>query len=345
MEELFFAGPHFHFGDSFVTGELPPKGTIISQDTGRGRKLGSLEYQIEGNEICVTRSSLAQSGFVDFRPTNLIVLPRSINGLPVRKYKGKVDSGNIFIEGGQLTELELTVLSGGQTKPEYSENEQIFEYRNACICSVSGFVKTVLKTTVHCNGHLLFAVPGEEVRIDAPYATPVMNDDAAKYKNTIAFYFSGEVLPYLRYYPFEGCADEDTSFFSGRETLKNVAGILRGKQSWSFCGCKELKGIHYGNGMKKILPGCFKGCSSLTDLFVPNSVCEIGRSAFEGCSSLKSVHLPPILYAIDDRAFFGCTDLIKVFVPDTVKRIGVENVRFSDVKDSVQLLFLQALKE
>ena len=335
-EQLFFRDSHF--GDVLIEGQLPEKGVIYSKKC----NFGSIHYRIEENAICVTHSTLCQSGFIDFPVDKIITIPKSINGIPVKKYRGEVTPGYLFFEGGDLSEIELFIDTFCYEKYgcEYDEDKKVYRYHNAVICRVDGSAKNVVTTIVHCERHLIFNVPGKTVIIDSPYATPVVDDRRFE---TNRFIFSGEVVPYLDYDAWYDWVKEYTDFFAERKNLIQVNGILRGKKSWSFRNCGNISEIHFGNGMKEIEPRCFAGCFSLKDFYVPDSVNSIGESTFEGCSQLESVHIPKSLDELPERLFFGCHRLSKCFIPDGVRRIGKET--FRDCKAIVKIWLPDRLME
>lgn len=78
-----------------------------------------------------------------------------------------------------------------------------------------------------------------------------------------------------------------------------------------FEGCKQLKEIHFQEGIKISFIGwrTFGDCSNLKTIVIPHGVGIVGHNAFENCSSLRVVYIPPSVWRIKRDAFCGCNKL------------------------------------
>ncbi len=116
-----------------------------------------------------------------------------------------------------------------------------------------------------------------------------------------------------------------------------------------FNGCKSLKTVTIGNGVKTIPDYCFVGCLSLSAITIPESVTTIGHGAFSGCSKLEAVNFNAIncqtefryglafkdclalrtvdfgenVEVIPDSIFYDCDSLKSISIGNSVKKIGL----------------------
>ena len=90
----------------------------------------------------------------------------------------------------------------------------------------------------------------------------------------------------------------------------------------AFQYCKQLKGVVFNVGLKKIGQCAFQGCSSLLSITLPSTVTEIGSYAFNNCFDLSEVVLNNGLQKIGGETFNSCTSLSSITFPSTVIEIG-----------------------
>lgn len=172
---------------------------------------------------------------------------------------------------------------------------------------------------------------------------------------------------------FEGCAslktvtidsqkivDSFSKIFNGLQIEEVIIGDNVGKIGVVFKGCKSLKKVTIGKGIKTIDEMAFMGCENLETVLISESVENIDEMAFMGCISLKNVKIinneekqnnsnykekqsnhnnvvgkmafatctklkeidiPKTVKTIDKYAFMGCLDLPEVYIPDKTQKI------------------------
>ena len=100
----------------------------------------------------------------------------------------------------------------------------------------------------------------------------------------------------------------------------------------AFAGCKDLKGVQFPNGLKRIDVMAFQD-SGIEEVALPPSVIKVSPSSFRGCTRLRSVCLNEGLEELgmgegigSGRAYngevFTRSALEKVQIPSTLKKIG-----------------------
>jgi hypothetical protein len=104
----------------------------------------------------------------------------------------------------------------------------------------------------------------------------------------------------------------------------------------AFNGCTNLVGVTIGNSVISIEGATFSQCTSLTNIALGNNVVSIGDSAFYGCSSLASVTFPGSLTSFGQQAFALCYSLASVYFQGDAPSIGP--LAFSSVPATVYYL-------
>lgn len=130
----------------------------------------------------------------------------------------------------------------------------------------------------------------------------------------------------------------------------------------AFQGCRYMKEIDLGNGVKEIGNAAFCDCSSLEHITLPDSLKKIGNKAFAGCVSMKEFHIPAsvqmlggglfagsgiekvtidgsrfkvegnAIYSLDGKTIYSLIAPVKEFtIPDKVEHIG--NLAFAGCDD------------
>ena len=120
--------------------------------------------------------------------------------------------------------------------------------------------------------------------------------------------------------------------------------------SCAFDWCRNIKQIHFSDGLQEIETSAFASCpvdkldlpktltkigaytfsgfKQLVELDLPDSIVSIGTRAFYDCSSLRSVKLPASLRVISESLFSQCKALEQVQMPEDLERI--EAYAFAD---------------
>ena len=107
---------------------------------------------------------------------------------------------------------------------------------------------------------------------------------------------------------------------SGIEEVWIPASSNNWNESGAFQESRNLRTIHFADGITKIGDSMFRGCDALQTITIPDGVSDIGNGAFAECSGLSEIHLPTALEFIGPRMFAGCP-LRKLQIP-----AGVENI-------------------
>ena len=71
----------------------------------------------------------------------------------------------------------------------------------------------------------------------------------------------------------------------------------------AFAGCKKLRSLTLGSGLRRIGAGAFRHCEMLTRLEIPEGVEELEDYTFFGCKSLDMVIIPASVTKISSKIF------------------------------------------
>ena len=108
---------------------------------------------------------------------------------------------------------------------------------------------------------------------------------------------------------------------SGIEEVWIPASSNSWNESGAFQESRNLRTIHFADGITKIGDSMFRGCDALQTITIPDGVSDIGNGAFAECSGLSEIHLPAALEFIGPRMFAGCP-LRKLNIPAGVEEIA-----------------------
>jgi hypothetical protein len=89
----------------------------------------------------------------------------------------------------------------------------------------------------------------------------------------------------------------------------------------AFAFCPALTSVTIPQTVTSIGNGAFQGCPKLTNLAIPCNVTNIGAGAFQGCPKLTSVVIPQGVTSIGHEAFNHCSSLTSVVIPQGVTSI------------------------
>ena len=88
----------------------------------------------------------------------------------------------------------------------------------------------------------------------------------------------------------------------------------------AFRGCVSLSSLRLPKTLSRISYGVFIGCDALEKISLPKGI-ELGGAVFCGCDSLREVALPKGFRIIPESAFSGCISLESIKIPDSVEAI------------------------
>jgi hypothetical protein len=81
----------------------------------------------------------------------------------------------------------------------------------------------------------------------------------------------------------------------------------------AFQGCAGLTSVTIPNSVTSIHYASFRSCSGLTNVMIGTNVTSISADAFEGCTSLTTVTIPSSVTYIPDEAFISCFNLTGIY--------------------------------
>ncbi|MDE7379734.1 MAG: leucine-rich repeat domain-containing protein [Clostridia bacterium] len=170
---------------------------------------------------------------------------------------------------------------------------------------------------------------------------PATAIDLIKPLSTKKLTITGEIIPFYSF--------RDMNSLEEVVIGDNVSVIENGV----FSGCKNLKKVDLGNGVKEIGSFAFPAPEKYSleytifdnAYYLGNSQnpyyflaerkdkniesCDIhpetriiGSSAFNNCEKLKDVTIPKKVITIEYRAFYGCTSIEKLILPQSLKILG-----------------------
>ena len=88
-----------------------------------------------------------------------------------------------------------------------------------------------------------------------------------------------------------------------------------------FRGCRSLKRIDLGNGLRSVGADAFCDCVSLETVRLPPTVGSIGKRSFFSCTGLKEVVLSPKCRVLDEYSFYRCVNLRRIDLPEQLEEI------------------------
>ena len=86
----------------------------------------------------------------------------------------------------------------------------------------------------------------------------------------------------------------------------------------------SLRHVKVGEGCEKIPDKAFASCEYITSISLPDTLRTVGIRAFYGCRSLGNIVIPDGVKTIDDDAFFGCDNLKTVEFGSSLESIGMQ---------------------
>ena len=281
-----------------------------------------------------------------------VVIPSTINGLPVTEIEGSAFAND--------TALMNMTLSEGVKKIG------TFAFYN------SGINQVKLPSTIESIGMYAFAMSEELESFTWPASSEVM--DRGVFCGDIAL--SSLILP-------EGLTEISNNALENCSSLSEVIipDTVESVGEEAFLGMDRLTTLFLGTGLRSLAVTALDGCTALTAIYaadgnthyqsadgilyytdmsgivrypaglknesytvnpsaiiveahafkeaddlrevnLPTGLLQIGEDAFKDCAALFSIDLPDSVTGIGDEAFEGCTALTLLDVPDMVNSIG-----------------------
>ena len=91
--------------------------------------------------------------------------------------------------------------------------------------------------------------------------------------------------------------------------------------SRAFDWCRNIKQIHFSDGLQEIETSAFDSCP-VDKLDLPKTLTKIGAYTFSGFKQLLELDLPDSIVSIGTRAFYGCSSLRSVKLPARLRVIS-----------------------
>ncbi len=90
----------------------------------------------------------------------------------------------------------------------------------------------------------------------------------------------------------------------------------------AFTMCTSLTNVTLGSGLTTVGDSAFILCTNLPSIIIPGSVTTIGNDAFEFCTGLTNITIGAGVTSIGDSAFWGCARLVNVSLPANVTNVA-----------------------
>lgn len=275
--------------------------------------------RVQGEDFTITTNNGAVSILEYKGPGGAVIIPQTINGLPVVTVED-----NAF---ASRSSLESIVIPNTISNIGSYAFKGCFRLTNAVL---GAGVKTIgTEAFYSCKALTDLVLPDSVVRIGS---------SAFHYCSGLTNFSLGASVADIGGYAFSFCEFTEITIPSCVTNIGYSA----------FSPCRRLAGVTiYATNLSRIGDGVFSSCTSLASLTVPASVTNIGN-AFAGCSSFREIIVAPQnpVYSSFDGVLFNKdrTELIfcppaklgSYVTPDTVTSIADYAFRWSTL-DSIRL--------
>jgi hypothetical protein len=240
-----------------------------------------------------TSSAITITGYGG--PCGTVIIPDSINGLPVTSI------ANDAFE--RQTSLTSVTIPGSVTNIGAGAFDNCTNLTTMTIAS--GITSIGDSAFYECYSLTNVMIPGSVTNI-----------------GDYAFYFCTN-LTSVTIANGVTCIGDSAFYFCTNLTSVTIPGSVTSVSDYAFSYCSGLTSLTLDNGVTSIGELAFGCCTSLTSVTIPGSITNIGGEAFSFCSSLTNVTIAIGVTSIWDSAFFG-SGLTSVTIPNTVTNIGDE---------------------
>jgi hypothetical protein len=229
----------------------------------------------------------------------VVVIPSTIDGLPVTSIVGNSASGSGFSE----FMTSVTIPNGVTNIGDYAFFQRCFNLTSVTIPDsvtsigddafngCSALTNVTIPSSVTAIGDLVFGFCFSLTNISVDALNPAYSapDGVLFDKNRTTLlaypgagpgvYTIPDTVTSLRDYAFSDCTNLTGITIS--DSVTNIGG-------WAFLNDTSLTSVTIGSGLTSIGAGAF-AYSGLTSVTIPDSVTSIGDDAFNGCTSLTNV--------------------------------------------------------
>ena len=109
------------------------------------------------------------------------------------------------------------------------------------------------------------------------------------------------------------------------EVIRFAEGPLDLGRERPFRNCKNLREMHFAEGLEEIPWGTLKYCRHLEKVTLPKTLKRIGSEAFKNCIALKEIRIPEETEIIESGASLNCS------VPKALTNIDVSAFSHTDI--------------
>lgn len=253
-----------------------------------------------------------------------IVIPRAVDGYPVKRINRYAFSGNTKIRSVAVSEGIEEI--GFQAFFKCTKLETITLPTTLTDIARSAFENTkyYLNSQNWVNGILYIDTNLIKAKKEVPYSSVIV-DEGTTCIAYEAFEFCKSITDVTLPDTIRAIGDDAFANCTALESINLNDSIV--KIGWSaFSACENLKSILIPSSLKVLEQNVFFKCSSLEEITIPEGVTTIERSAFKSCTGIKSVVVPESVTDIQDWAFLNCTALCHITLPQNLSHLGTSIV-------------------
>jgi len=268
---------------------------------------GDYEYTVSDGEITIVRY---------IGPGGDVVIPDTINGMPVRRIGNIAFDGNSSLISVVIPDSVTYMSDGfpfGLSVPEVGGSFAKCENLSSVVLSNS-FTNIGSFAFFECTSLTNVIIPDSVTAIG----------DHAFYGSALTSVTIPDSVTSIGAYAFRDCSSLLSVFIRG--SITSMARFL-------FSGCTSLTTVNIPDSVTSIEQSVFSFCKSLANIVIPDSVNSIGNGVFYGCSGLTNVTIPNSVTNIGDSVFTLCEALTEIIVdPNNVNYSSQEGVLYNKEK-------------
>ena len=272
--------------------------------------------------------------------TDVVIIPDSYNGLPVKKIKKDVFANNRYLREIIISKniekleeeafyscikLEKVQFESDSTKISAYSFENCHNLKNI-----------ILPSKLKTLEYKVFSGCSSLTDIEIPKSINKIERDAfSNCKSLKNIYYCGTIVDWCKISMNDGSNpmkyaenfyllnnDGDNIFNDKKFKLIDEVVILKDISEikpYTFSGFKRISHIKIPYGVKVIGYGAFED-SSVEIIELPDTVEEINSGAFNRCEKLKTIEIPNSIKIIMDRVFDYCESLVDIKFPSSMTK-------------------------
>ena len=277
-------------------------------------------------------------------PPSTLVIPGSINGLPVTGIADNAFSGDTTITSVTIPDSVISIGNNsfyGCTKiANITFGANLATIGNQAFADCTSLTAISIPSSVNTIGSDAFANCGPALAYAIFASTPPAADGTVfagdpdmvvYYQNPVGWgtTYGGapvEAFPYT--YQSDGVSITITGYTGSSNTItipSTINGLpVTGIGQFAFQGLNLISAV-IPDGVSYIGGFAFAYCNSLTSITIPPSVTDIGSNAFINCYNLASVNIPGNAISgttIEGYAFYSCNAMTSLTLGTGVTTIG-----------------------